>query len=86
MSRKRRELRQLLIDGTYEVEAVKVLQDTWGGRREGAGRPKTRPDTVTISVRVPEAMAGLIRARAASCGQSVSAWLVDLIKFDLKID
>lgn len=86
MSRKRRELRQLTIDGGYVVEAVKDLQDTWGGRRKGAGRPKSRPDTVTISVRVPDTMAGLIRARAASCGQSVSAWLVDLIKFDLQID
>lgn len=86
MSRRRRELRQLTIDGGYIVEASRDLQNTWGGRRNRAGRPKSRPDTVTISVRVPDTMAGLIRARAASCGQSVSAWLVDLIKFDLRID
>lgn len=86
MSRKRRELRQLTIDGGYIVEASKDLQDTWGGARKGAGRPKVAAETKTISVRVPVAMASLITARAASCGQSVSTWLVNLIKFDLQID
>lgn len=86
MSRKRRELRQLLIDGSYEVDAAVDLQGTWGGARKGAGRPKTAPDTKTISVRLPMSMVPLITARAASCGQSVSSWLVELIKFDLQID
>lgn len=86
MSRKRRELRQLTIDGGYVVDAAIDLQGSWGGRRKGAGRPKTAENTKTISVRVPVAMASLIDARAASCGQSVSSWLVDLIKFDLQID
>lgn len=86
MSRKRRELRQLTIDGGYVVEASRDLQSTWGGRRKGAGRPKAAAETKTISVRVPVAMASYIESRAASCGKSVSSWLVDLIKFDLNID
>lgn len=85
MSRKRRELRQLTIDGSYVVDAAIDLQSTWGGARKGAGRPKTAPDTKTISVRVPVAMAAEITARAAICGQSVNSWLVDLIKIDLQI-
>lgn len=86
MSRKRRELRQLTIDGGYVVDAAIDLQGSWGGARKGAGRPKVAAETKTISVRVPVTMASLIAARAASCGQSVSTWLVDLIKFDLNID
>lgn len=86
MSRKRRELRQLTIDGGYVVDAAVDLQSSWGGRRTGAGRPKAAAETKTISVRVPMSMAALINARAASCGQSVSSWLVELIKFDLQID
>lgn len=86
MRRKRIELQQLLIDGSHEVVAVKDLQGTWGGARKGAGRPKTAAETKTISVRVPVSMVALINARAASCGQSVSTWLVELIKFDLNID
>lgn len=86
MSRKRRELRQLTIDGGYVVDAAVDLQSSWGGRRTGAGRPKVAAETKTISVRVPLSLASLINARAASCGQSVSSWLVELIKFDLNID
>lgn len=86
MSRRRRELRQLTIDGGYIVEASRDLQSTWGGARTGAGRPKTAAESKTISVRIPVAMASLIESRAASCGQSVSSWLVELIKFDLQIE
>lgn len=79
MSRKKRELRQLTIEGGYVVEASKDLQDTWGGRRKGAGRPKTAPDTATISIRIQASLAALIRAKAAASGQSVSKYLEELI-------
>lgn len=83
--RKRRVLQQLTLDGSAVEVASLDLQGSWGGRRKGAGRPKVAIETKTISVRVPAAMASLINARAASCGQSVSSWLVELIKFDLKL-
>lgn len=54
MSRHRRELQQLTIDGGYEVVATLDLSPTWGGARPGAGRKKGDAKTVSISVRVPE--------------------------------
>lgn len=84
--RRHRELQQLTIDGQPIVVATKDLQGSWGGKRKGAGRPSTGRSTKTISVRIPDTMVPLIKARSFSLGQSVSDWLIDLIKFDLQMD
>jgi hypothetical protein len=34
-----------------------------GGYRPGAGRPKTKPPTTTLSFRVPEAIAPVLREK-----------------------
>lgn len=78
--RKRRELRQLTMDGGYEVEAVRELQTTWGGKRPGAGRPKTAADSVTISVRVPTELRSLLQARAMAAHQTLSDYLLQMIR------
>lgn len=78
--RKRRELRQLTMDGGYEVTAVKELQTTWGGKRPGAGRPKTAADSVTISVRVPAELRDLLLDRAHGMRQTLSEYLLQMIR------
>lgn len=80
MSRKRRELRQLTIDGGYVVEAVKDLQDTWGGRRKGAGRPKVAAPTYNMSVRVSADLNWRIRVRAKMSGVSVSDYMRSVLE------
>lgn len=78
--RKRRELRQLTMDGGYEVEAVRELQTTWGGKRPGAGRPKTSEPTRTISIRVKEVLYDYLASRAARSHQTIGQYLVALIE------
>lgn len=86
MARHRRELQQLNLDGSAEVVKRLDLSPSWGGKRPGAGRPKKYNPTATISVRVSAGVAAMVQRRAAECGQSVSAWLIDLIRFDLNLD
>lgn len=52
MARKRTELQQLTIDGGYEVVATLDKQPTWGGRRKGAGRPKTSSNSHSVTIRM----------------------------------
>lgn len=52
MSRARTELQQLTIDGGHEVVAILDKQPTWGGRRKGAGRPKTSRNSHSVTVRL----------------------------------
>lgn len=37
-----------------------------GGARQGAGRPKTKPPTTTLSFRVPEAIAPVLREKISA--------------------
>lgn len=78
--KKRRELRQLTIEGGHEVVASVDLSPTWGGKRKGAGRPKTAADSVTISVRVPSELRSLLQARASCMHMSLSEYLVQMIR------
>ena len=52
MARKRTELQQLTIDGGHEVVAILDKQPTWGGRRKGAGRPKTSSNSHSVTIRL----------------------------------
>lgn len=52
MSRARTELQQLTIDGGHEVVAVLDKQPNWGGRRKGAGRPKTSRSSHSVTIRL----------------------------------
>lgn len=52
MSRKRRELQQLTIDGRVETVASLDMQPDWGGRRRGAGRPRTSDKVYTVTCRI----------------------------------
>ena len=52
MSRARTELQQLTIDGGHEVVAILDKQPTWGGRRKGAGRPKTSKNSHSVTIRL----------------------------------
>ena len=54
MSRARTELQQLTIDGGHEVVAILDKQPTWGGRRKGAGRPKTSSSSHSVTIRLSE--------------------------------
>lgn len=80
MSRKRRELRQLTIDGGYIVEASKDLQSTWGGARQGAGRPRSRPDSKTVSVRLPMYLYEYLDKGAEALDLTVSELLRGLVE------
>lgn len=79
-----RQLIQTTIDGRDEVVAELRLRPGRGGMRKGAGRPRSGIETVTISVRVPAVLADCARARASASGQSLSAWLTELLRFDLE--
>lgn len=78
--RHRTELQQLTIEGGVEVVAAKDLSPTWGGARQGAGRPKGEVRTRTISCRIPEELYSFIESRASRAGQSVSRYLAALIE------
>lgn len=80
MSRRRRELRQLTIDGGYVVDAAVDLQSTWGGRRKGAGRPKSRPDSKTVSVRLPMYLYKYLDKGAEALDLTVSELLRGLVE------
>lgn len=80
MSRKRRELRQLLIDGSYQVDAAIDLQESWGGARKGAGRPKSRPDSKTVSVRLPMYLYEYLDKGAKALDLTVSELLRGLVE------
>lgn len=78
--RHRRELQQLTIEGGHEVVASIDLSPTWGGARPGAGRPKNQEQTVTISIRVPIGLRDLLLDRAHGMRQSLSEYLVQMIR------
>lgn len=78
--RHRTELQQLTIDGSHEVVAVHDLSPTWGGSRPGAGRPRGSEPTVTISIRVPIDLRDLLLDRAHGMRQSLSEYLVQMIR------
>lgn len=78
--RRRRELQQLTIDGNVEVVASVVLSPKWGGARKGAGRPKGKARTRTISCRISEELYNLMEIRACQTDQSISAYLSYLIE------
>lgn len=78
--RHRRELQQLTIDGKAEVVATVDLSPTWGGARQGAGRPRNQEQTVTISVRVPVGLRDILLDRAHGMRQSLSEYLVQMIR------
>lgn len=78
--RHRTELQQLTIDGAHEVVAVRDLSPTWGGSRPGAGRKKSRPDSVTISIRINAWEKKILQYRAKENGMTLSSYLVKLIR------
>lgn len=78
--RHRRELQQLTIEGEAKVVATVDLSPTWGGKRQGAGRKKLYPDTVTISVRLCPWEKKLLEHRAKQNGQTLSSYIVQLIR------
>lgn len=81
-----RQLIQTTIDGRDEVVAELRLRPGRGGVRQGAGRPRSGIETVTLSCRVPAVIADCARARAQACGQSLNTYLTELLKFDLQLD
>lgn len=78
--RHRRELQQLTIEGGHEVVASLDLSPSWGGARQGAGRPKGSEPTRTISIRVKESLYNYLASRAARSHQTVGQYLVALIE------
>lgn len=86
MSRQVKHIRQLIqttIDGRDEVVAELRLKPGRGGMRKGAGRPRSGIETVTLSVRVPAAVAECARARARDYGRNLNTWLTELLIFEL---
>lgn len=73
MARKRTELQQLTIDGGHEVVAILDKQPTWGGRRKGAGRPKTSDCSHAVTIRVSTHTLQCLKSAAAARDTTVSA-------------
>lgn len=76
----KRVLQQLTIDGQAEEVASIDLSPNWGGKRPGAGRKKSLPDTVTISLRLTMGEKKLLQSRAEAGGETLSSYLVRLIR------
>lgn len=85
MSRARTELQQLTIDGGHEVVAILDKQPTWGGRRKGAGRPKTRPSSHSITIRVSSYTLACLRAAANDRYSTPSAVVKKLVLAGLEL-
>lgn len=85
MARARTELQQLTIDGGHEVVAILDRQPTWGGRRRGAGRPKTCLDSRTVSVRVSSYTWQCLEAAAAAQGVTPSCIVKRLLLQGLEL-
>lgn len=86
MSRARTELQQLTIDGGHEVVAILDKQPTWGGRRKGAGRPRTSAEMHTVSFRVSSYSLECLRAAAAARDTTPSALVKKLVLAALESD
>lgn len=80
MTRHKRQLQQLTIDGAPEVVAELDLSPKWGGKRPGAGRRKGVTQTVTISIRLTLAERKMLQSRAEHSGQTLSQYVVQLIR------
>lgn len=78
--RRKRQLLQLQIDAPPVVMAERDLQPEWGGARRGAGRKKGTMVTTTVSVRMSTSLKAILEKRAKDCGQTVSGYLVQLIR------
>ena len=85
MSRARTELQQLTIDGGHEVVAILDKQPTWGGRRKGAGRPKTSHSNHAITIRVSSYTLACIRAAASDSCPTPSAVVKKLVLAALEL-
>lgn len=85
MSRARTELQQLTIDGGHEVVAILDKQPTWGGRRKGAGRPRTCAGTNTVSIRVSYYTFACLKAAAAAQDTTPSAIVKRLVLQGLEL-
>lgn len=86
MSRHRRELQQLTIDGQPEVVATVDLSPRWGGKRAGAGRPRTAVRTTTMSLRLPVAIYNALCKVATAKGKSPTAYARDKVVQELTRD
>lgn len=73
MSRKKTVLQQLTIDGQPETVATLDLQPSWGGRRKGAGRPKTCEFQHKVTIRVSSYTFACLKAAAAAQGSTPTA-------------
>lgn len=73
MSRARTELQQLTIDGGHEVVAILDKQPNWGGRRKGAGRPKTCEFQHKVTIRISSYTFACLKAAAAAQGSTPTA-------------
>lgn len=78
--RKRRVLQQLTLDGSAVEVASLDLQGTWGGRRKGAGRPRTCGTAPTVTVRISSEVLALIDKDAAYLKSTRSEIIRDMIE------
>lgn len=83
MSRKRRELQQLTIDGGHEVVAVLDKQPDWGGRRRGAGRPKTSDKVYAVTCRITAIDMAILDKMAGEQSRPRSAIAAELLRNEL---
>lgn len=82
MSRHRRELQQLTIDGQPEVVATVDLSPSWGGKRAGAGRKRTAEPSKVVAVRLPRSIYQILERAACKYGVSPAAYIRDLLEED----
>lgn len=56
--------------------------NSWGGRRDGAGRPKKAPKEQLV-VRVPKGIKGMLKFRAECLGyKTISEYVIALINLE----
>lgn len=85
MARARTELQQLTIDGGHEVVAILDKQPTWGGRRKGAGRPKTSSNSHSVTVRLSEYGFHCLEDIASIRGETVTATALHAVRLYIEM-
>lgn len=85
MSRARTELQQLTIDGGHEVVAVLDKQPNWGGRRKGAGRPKTSESSHSVTIRLPKFEYLRLKSAALIRSETVTATALHALQLYLEM-
>lgn len=82
MTRHKRQLQQLTIDGSVEVVAEVDLSPSWGGKRRGAGRPRTAEPSRVLALRLPASLYAELERSADRYGISPAAYLRELLTED----